>query len=69
MTELPRMAPGAYAIPMPVQEGEYREVIFWGRWPISPSDWDHMLHVLDTMRPGLVREPAAIDASVVGEPE
>lgn len=34
-----------------------------GFWPISPVNWDHLTHILETMKPGLVWEtPQPLEA-------
>lgn len=45
-----------YVIPLPA--ATWTPVMITGPFPLSDAEWDHLMAVLDVMKPGLVKEDA-----------
>jgi hypothetical protein len=46
--------PSPLVIPLP---GGARQITVTARWPVTNAQWDHLMAVLEAMRPGLVSGP------------
>ena len=51
----------ASAIPIRLPGGETVQLV--AQWPITAAEWDHLLRVMDVMKPGLVEEPGPYGAA------
>lgn len=40
---------------IPLQGGA-KAITLTGRWPITQAQWDHLMAVLEAMKPGLVKD-------------
>lgn len=40
---------------VPVNHDHY--IVINAHWPITLEEWERFLHILETMKPGLVEEP------------
>jgi hypothetical protein len=45
----------AYQLVIPLQGGA-KQITVTGRWPITQAQWDHLMAVLEAMKPGLVKD-------------
>jgi len=43
------------ALSIPLQGGQ-KMIRIAGRWPITQAQWDHLMAVLEAMKPGLVKD-------------
>jgi hypothetical protein len=40
---------------IPLQGGQ-KQITLTGRWPITGAQWEHLMAVLEAMKPGLVKD-------------